>query len=259
MPSRTILIVDDDQAMTTMLTQYFGQRGYVVHSAHSGTHGLEKAIELRPDVVLLDLVLPGISGSELLAELRGRRVFLKVIMLTHKGDLQTAINLVKAGAFDFVAKPFEIEELFWHVERAIALQKTEVTPRVTHDNPTYREFYATIDSLLGSQNYDAAMVEAFKFLEERLRTILQVPAEEYYGERLINYAFAQNDGKLQIGGGESEQRGLRNLVSGAYAVFRNPAAHRQAQFDEFSVSAVVNIVVLICDLAQSIRQNSAKL
>ena len=86
--------------------------------------------------------------------------------------------------------------------------------------------YETIAGLMDSQEYDAAILESFKYLEKRLQTLLALSPTEYYGENLINYAFAPNSGQLQLNTNENEQRGLRNLFSGINALFRNPAAHR---------------------------------
>lgn len=256
MHPKTILVVDDEKSTTDLISYSLRIKGYITHCAYGGAQGLQKAIELQPDLVLLDLNMPDINGLEWLAELKARRVFLRVIVITAKGDLQTAVSAIKAGAYDFMAKPVSLETLFWRVERAIVLQEAATVPAIRQDDPIYRDYYETVASLMKSHNYDAAVVEAFKFLEEQLRSILQVSADEYYGEKLINMAFAQNDGKLQMGRGDSEQKALRNFVSGAYALFRNPAAHRQVRFDEFSASTITNMVVLICDIANTIKSKS---
>lgn len=259
MLQKTVLIVDDDQVLADLYSVYLSSRGYVTYCAYSGAQGLQRAIEVRPDLMLLDLNMPDITGREVLSELIKRRIFTRVIILTAQSDLQTAVSLIKAGAYDFVAKPSNPESLFWRIERAMALQDSANTVIARQDEPEFRKYYETTNSLMRSRNYDAAVVEAFKFMEEQLRMMLQVSSNEFYGEKLINLAFAQNDGKLQTRRGDNEQKALRNFVSGAYAFFRNPAAHRQVQFDEFSASTIVNIVVLICDTAKKIKNGMLNL
>jgi hypothetical protein len=80
--------------------------------------------------------------------------------------------------------------------------------------------------LLSNQENNAAIVDSFKYLDWLLQKTLNVSPHEYYGESLVNLAFAPGEGKIKLGSHENEQRGLRNLTSGLYALFRNPAAHR---------------------------------
>lgn len=107
--------------------------------------------------------------------------------------------------------------------------------------------------LLKVNRYDEAVLAAFKYLDRHLQKILKVPSHEYYGEKLINYAFAPNSGKMQLGTIESEQQGLRNFFSGANALFRNPSAHRSNNHSAFSASVVIVMVAMMCQIAQDLK------
>lgn len=85
---------------------------------------------------------------------------------------------------------------------------------------------STILPLLENDENNESIVESFKYLDRLLQKSLGVSPHDYYGESLVNLAFSPGDGKLKLGTHDNEQRGLRNLVSGLYALFRNPAAHR---------------------------------
>jgi uncharacterized protein (TIGR02391 family) len=88
------------------------------------------------------------------------------------------------------------------------------------------KLYEKVKTLLNNDEYDAAIVESFKYIDGLLQDVLQLPPHEFFGENIINAAFSQNTGRLQLKTTSSEQIGLRNFFSGANAIFRNPSAHR---------------------------------
>ena len=111
----TILVIDDEQDVVDLLSVYLGGCGYEVIGATQGGDGLMLADFHRPDVVLLDIMMPGIGGVEVLQQLRLRWPDLPVIMLTAVVDEEVAKSTLRRGAFDYVPKPFECE----HVERVV--------------------------------------------------------------------------------------------------------------------------------------------
>ncbi len=102
-----ILIVDDDVAIGDMLTEALTREGYRVSRAYSGTEALLLLPQARPDLVLLDLMLPGLAGEEVLPRLKG----VPTIVVSAKVDVQDKVDLLLGGAADYVTKPFEIREL----------------------------------------------------------------------------------------------------------------------------------------------------
>ena len=111
--SGEILIIEDDKDINDLLATALSKAGYRTRQAWSGTEG-ELLLKLDREayaLVLLDLMLPGLSGEELLARIRQMDASLPVIILTAKDELDEKINLLVAGADDYITKPFEIKEV----------------------------------------------------------------------------------------------------------------------------------------------------
>lgn len=109
--SGEILIIEDDKDINDLLATALSKAGYRTRQAWSGTEG-ELLLKLEREayaLVLLDLMLPGLSGEELLARIRQMDASLPVIILTAKDELDEKINLLVAGADDYITKPFEIK------------------------------------------------------------------------------------------------------------------------------------------------------
>lgn len=104
---KTIAIIDDDVHIVDMLTEVLEQEGYCAVRAYSGTEALYLLSQSKPDLVLLDLMLPGLSGEEVLAHIKN----IPVIILSAKGDVQDKVNLLLSGAADYMIKPFDTKEL----------------------------------------------------------------------------------------------------------------------------------------------------
>jgi uncharacterized protein (TIGR02391 family) len=115
-----------------------------------------------------------------------------------------------------------------------------------------------VNDLLDAYKFDEAVVSAFKTLDKHLRDILKIEDFELYGEKLINEAFGKN-GKLHLDTHDGEQSGLRNLVSGANALFRNSAAHREVRFSKSSAQAVIALVALVMRLSTSVADRKGLL
>lgn len=116
---KTIAIIDDDIHIGDMLTEVLTQEGYRVLRAYSGTEALYLLSQNKPDLVLLDLMLPGLSGEEVLPHIQG----ISVIVLSAKVDVQDKVNLLLGGAADYMTKPFDIKELLARI--TVQLRKTD--------------------------------------------------------------------------------------------------------------------------------------
>lgn len=118
---KTIAVVDDDLPIGDTLEALLRQEGYGVLRAYSGTEALYLLASRRPDLVLLDLMLPGLSGEAVLPQIRG----IPVIVLSAKGDVQDKVELLRGGAVDYVTKPFHPQEL---LARVAAHLRTPAAP-----------------------------------------------------------------------------------------------------------------------------------
>lgn len=112
----TILIVDDDVYIGDMLAEILTKEGYRTARAYSGTEALMYLSSARPDLILLDLMLPGMTGEELIAYIRDeRKTSIPVIVLSAKGALEGKLETIRSGADDYMTKPFEPEEVLVRV------------------------------------------------------------------------------------------------------------------------------------------------
>ena len=114
-----ILVVDDKEMMRDSVATILGRRGHTVVTAPGGEAALEKITAKRPDAVVTDLQMPGMSGLQLLAAIRGIDQDLPVVFMTAYGSVEPAVEAMREGAFDYVTKPFGGDELAIAVERAM--------------------------------------------------------------------------------------------------------------------------------------------
>lgn len=116
---KTILIIDDDIHIGNMLEELLTKNDYRVLRAYSGTEALLLLSGSRPDLILLDLMLPGLSGEEVLSHIDG----IPVIVLSAKADVQDKVKLLISGAADYMTKPFDVSELLARI--TVQLRKQE--------------------------------------------------------------------------------------------------------------------------------------
>ncbi len=124
--SHTILIIDDEKDIRTALTGILEDEGYQVVSAESGVEGIDCARQELPDLVLLDIWMPGMDGLETLETLKKQFPQVTVIMISGHGTIETAVRATKLGAFDFIEKPLSLEKVLISVANALQLQELKV-------------------------------------------------------------------------------------------------------------------------------------
>lgn len=117
---KTILIVDDDVYIGDMLEELLTKENYAVGRAYSGTEAIMYLSSRRPDLILLDLMLPGLSGEELLPLIKG----IPVIVVSAKAEVSDKVSLLLGGAADYVTKPFDTSELLARI--TVQLRKNDV-------------------------------------------------------------------------------------------------------------------------------------
>jgi DNA-binding NtrC family response regulator len=116
---RSILVVDDDELILSMLREFFTQLTYEVTTASGGEDALSKYVPGKFDLVISDLMMPDMDGLTLLKKLTAMDDKVTFFLITGFPTLETAIDAIKNGAYDYVVKPFNIEDLKFKVERAL--------------------------------------------------------------------------------------------------------------------------------------------
>jgi len=121
--SHKILIVDDEPFSMNILGQELSDRGYAIETANDGKGALRKVESSRPDLILLDYMMPGMTGFDVLKELRKRGNEIPVVMMTAYGTIDRAVEAIKEGAYDFVTRPFEPDHINLVVQKALERER----------------------------------------------------------------------------------------------------------------------------------------
>src|SRR5215468_8521931 len=121
--SDKILIADDEPSNRNILSQELTHKGYSVLVASDGREALRKVESSRPDLIILDYMMPDLSGLEVLRELRKRENDTPVVMITAYGTMERAVEAIKEGAFDFITRPFEPDHIALVVRKALERQR----------------------------------------------------------------------------------------------------------------------------------------
>ena len=190
-----ILVIDDDPAVTSVLKRGLSYEGFVVDSAPSGAEGLAIARERYPDLVVLDIMMPGLSGMEVLKRLRAADQQLPILMLTGKDAPADQVAGLAGGADDYVVKPFTFEVLLARVNALLRRRETE-RPAVLRfadlslDTGTRRAQRRHRDIDLTSTEYDLLV----QFLEHPARAL----SKEFLIDRVWGYDFGGNNNIVEV-------------------------------------------------------------
>ena len=157
-PKARILIIDDEEGIRFSLRGILEDEEYAVEEAASGEAGLAAVKELAPDLVFLDIWLPGMDGMEVLSNIKQLDKTLPVIMISGHGNIETAVNAIKFGAHDFIEKPLSLEKVVIAADKALEFQslrkenlalksriKTEQPVEVTGESKPVRELRDQIE------------------------------------------------------------------------------------------------------------------
>ena len=142
-----ILIIDDDRALQESCRQVFAGKNYKVESAFDGTSGLKLHRELQPDLVLVDLCMPGLGGLEVLQKLRSHDPDCVAIVITGYGTIASAVEAMKRGAYDFLPKPFTPNQLRFIVQRGLERRRSiKETARLRREKQMMRDNFVAMVS-----------------------------------------------------------------------------------------------------------------
>jgi DNA-binding response OmpR family regulator len=194
----TILIVDDEPIVREVVSQYLTQDGFKVETASDGLEAISRFSTARPDLVLLDLMLPGIDGLEVCRRIRAQSN-VPVIMVTAKGDEIDTIIGLSVGADDYVSKPFSPREL---VARIKAVLRRASTPPETASSDPLRFGTLTIrpdrrQVEIGNQSVDLTARE-FDLLEFLARNPSHVFSREELLDKVWDWSYASDGGTVTV-------------------------------------------------------------
>jgi len=185
--------VDDERPIRRILAVLLQERHHRVTEAGSGEEALAALPEARPDLVLLDLKLPGIDGLETLKRLRALKPGLDVVMMTAHGTIASAVEAMRRGAFDYVAKPFDNDELLMVVDRALEVR------RLSSEVEALREELAARYGFSEIVGVSREIQEVFRLLAKVVRvdvTVL-ITGESGTGKELVARAIHRRSGRAQ--------------------------------------------------------------
>ena len=167
--SERILVVDDDRSIRETFEQHLARSGYEVATASSAEEALAVLTEIEPGLVVTDVRMPGMDGIEFLKRVRSEVVGLDVIVITAFDDMKTAVNAMKAGAYDYLVKPLDLDQIDLLVERCF--RDRSLRRRASQLSAQASEGHE-LHSLVGR---DPKMIEIYKLigvLAENRATVL---------------------------------------------------------------------------------------
>ncbi len=190
-----VLVVDDDPSITSVLKRGLSYAGFAVDTASSGAEGLSIARERPPDVAVLDIMLPGLNGFEVLERLRSADAQLPILMLTGKDGPADQVAGLEHGADDYVTKPFTFEVLAARI-RALLRRSESEHPDLLHfadlslDTGTRRATRGEREVDLTSTEYDLLT----QFMQHPRRVL----PKEFLMDRVWGYDFGGNANVLEV-------------------------------------------------------------
>ncbi|MBP6702441.1 MAG: sigma-54-dependent Fis family transcriptional regulator [Vicinamibacteria bacterium] len=176
-----VLVVDDEEVMRDVLGSVLGGEGYSVRFAATGPDAIAELKEAAVDAVILDLMLPGMSGLEVLDEMKRIDADLPVIMLTAQASIETAISAMKKGAFDYLTKPFKHDELLILLKKA--LQQTDLVD----ENRSLKLAIRPQGNFLGLVGKSPRMEQVYALIQQAgpARTTVLINGESGTGKELV--------------------------------------------------------------------------
>jgi DNA-binding response OmpR family regulator len=230
-----ILVVDDERSITDLLEYNLRRNGYQVVVARDGRRALRLAQAEQPDLVILDLMLPGIDGLDICRVLR-RESAIPIIMLTARDEEVDRVVGLELGADDYVTKPFSVRELMARV-KAVLRRTTPTTPAETGTGAVHRVGPLEVDTLSREARLDGSPLSLTRLEFELLETLVrhagqvlsrdqlldQVWGYDYYGDaRAVDSAVKRLRAKLRSAGGDPTL--ISNVRGVGYRLERSPPA-----------------------------------
>ncbi len=187
-----ILVVDDEEPVRRLLVKELSRKGFQADAVSSGEEALERLRKASYDVILLDIVMPGMDGLELMRRLSGDPALPKIIVLTGRATVDTAVEAMKNGAFDYMTKPYKLEELKIVIERAYEQRRLELEHQILRQEITRRDQEV---ELVGESDQHRKILELIEKIAPTDSTVL-IQGESGTGKELVaNYLWKRSPRK----------------------------------------------------------------
>jgi DNA-binding response OmpR family regulator len=179
---KRVLVVDDEPNIREVIESYLIKEGYLVYKAGDGLQALELFERVQPSLVILDLMLPGLSGEEVCQKLR-KISRIPIIMLTAKAEEENIIDGLKLGADDYVTKPFSPKQLMARVEALLRRAATEAVPLANRFS--FHQDELQIDHLQHEVRKNKELVNLTPIEYNLLMTLVKYPKKAFTREELV--------------------------------------------------------------------------
>jgi len=176
-----ILIVDDEAVIRNVIQRVLNKEGYQVEVAETGRQALALVGKFMPDLMLLDVVLDDMNGVEVLSEINRRNLDIITIMITAHPNVETAVNAMKKGAYDYIQKPFMIEELVLCIRKALETLKLKKEVEELRKLQMEKNNFTKI--IANSPEMQAVLLEAKKYAKTDVTTLIE--GESGTGKEII--------------------------------------------------------------------------
>lgn len=190
-----ILLVEDDPKLLQFIQQELSLEGYQVTVANNGLDGLSLARSIQPDLLILDWMLPNLSGVDICLRLRSTGVQTPIILLTAKDEVSDRVSGLNSGADDYVTKPFSIEELLARVRARLRWANTGESDRLEFEDLSLNR--VTHEVYRGQQRLELTAKE-FDLLEFLLRHTRQVMTRDQILEQVWGYDFMGESNIIEV-------------------------------------------------------------
>jgi DNA-binding response OmpR family regulator len=195
MAAQRLLVIDDDPGVANLLRRGLSYDGFTVDTALSGPAGLNLAREYYPDLVILDIMMPGMDGLEVLRRLRAADVQLPILMLTGKDAPSDQVAGLESGADDYMVKPFSLDVLLAHVHSLLRRQNVERPVTLHFADLTLDK--GTRRAHRGSRHIDLTGTE-YDLLRAFMEHPRQVLSKEVLMQRVWGYEFHHDDNIVEV-------------------------------------------------------------
>ncbi len=184
-----ILIIEDDETVRDVLRSFLKEKGFETTLAQNGQAGLDMVRAEKFDLILTDLVMPGITGMDVLKEIAAAKIIVPVIVMTAFGTVQTAVEAMRHGAFDYITKPFNLDELMIVLEKALSVAKLQ-KENVMLKRQLKKKY--DFEGLIGDSPRMQAVYEMIEKIADTDSTVL-ITGESGTGKELIAKTIHHNN------------------------------------------------------------------